>query len=142
MTNYPLIIVDDDEDDRFLWEQVFLQTEWRDQALLIDSGESLFSYLSALPSGVSLPAVILLDYNMPRYNGEEVLRQIRSRPEYNNIKIVFYSSGMSTSLQKQLAPLHPTAYYRKPGNSKEFLQLATNLYQLAEHQQVPVRATC
>lgn len=130
--NYSLIIVDDDEDDRFLCEHVFAQSVWKDHVLLLDSGEDLLNYLANLPSTDYFPALILLDYNMPRYNGEEVYRQLQSRADYSSIKVAFYSSGMTNSLKKRLAVLQPTGYFLKPANAKEFLQLAEQLYVMAQ----------
>jgi two-component system, response regulator len=135
---YPLIVVDDDEDDRFLFEEFFAQAGWKGQALMLESGDSLLANLATIPHQF-LPSVLLLDYNMPKCNGEEVFRELKKYTAYDDIKVVFYSSGMDASLQKKLLDMGATGCLSKPGSTNEFLRLAEYLHQLMQPVEMNMR---
>lgn len=89
-------IVDDDEDDQFLFEEAFKQLIPPVAVKLLSDGEEL---LPALSNSETLPDLILLDLNMPRLNGFEAIKWLRSQRSYQTLPIVVLST--SSSLEDQ-----------------------------------------
>jgi CheY-like chemotaxis protein len=71
MSCFTVLMADDDADDRFLFEQAFLELESCGDLRFVEDGEELMDYLRrsgkyADPAASPRPALILLDLNMPR----------------------------------------------------------------------------
>lgn len=66
------------------------------------------------------PIFILLDLKMPRVDGVEVLRQIKSDPRLKNIPVVMFSSSRETTDMDRCYQLGANAYVVKPVNFQEF----------------------
>ena len=68
------------------------------RVLCVEDGEKLLAYLRECVASFStrcMPALILLDLNMPRMDGREALRAIRSNPQFSNIPIVVLTTSSS-----------------------------------------------
>jgi CheY-like chemotaxis protein len=104
-------LVDDDEDDRFLVQQVFKQTSPECTLRLLGNGEEL---IQALTQAESLPSLILLDVNMPFMGGMEALRIIRENPAYDRVPIVMLTTSDQLSDRQQATSLKANGFITKP----------------------------
>jgi CheY-like chemotaxis protein len=66
------------------------------------------------------PAFVLLDLKMPKLDGLEVLRQIRSDPELKTIPVVMFTSSREITDVRRSYQLGANAYVVKPGDFREF----------------------
>ncbi len=64
--NGPVIIIEDDEDDQYLLEQVFLKLNYQNKVVFFSDGQDALDYLQTTHE---LPFLILSDINMPRLDG-------------------------------------------------------------------------
>jgi len=118
-----IIIVDDDADDRMLCQEYLGRANGNYELVLLSSGEELFSYLDSIPRTTDFPHLILLDYNMPKMTGGEVLLQLRRQARYAALKVALYSSGMSSQLQNCVMGLQVVHCFNKPVSVEEFTQM-------------------
>ena len=118
-----IIIVDDDADDRMLCQEYFGNANSDYELVLLSSGEELFAYLDSIPRSADFPHLVLLDYNMPKMTGGEVLLQLRRQARYTSLKVALYSSGMSSNLQKCLKGLEVAHCFNKPVSVEEFTRM-------------------
>lgn len=88
-----ILLADDDPDDRMLTQEAFEESRLRNRLDMVEDGEELMDYLlhrgkyqgaSAKPR----PGLILLDLNMPRKDGREALKEIKSCPELRRIPVI------------------------------------------------------
>ena len=126
-TNHHLIVVDDDDDDCSIMDYSFQSIDWKDHVTFLHSGQSLFQYLETISSSGSFPVLILLDYNMPNFNGEEVLTRLKNNRAYQSIPVVMYSSEMSEALAAKLQAQGAVSCYRKTASLEEAIRLAESL---------------
>ena len=93
-----ILLADDDPDDRLLTRDAFQESRIRNILETVEDGEELMDYLlhrgkysgdAAKPH----PSMILLDLNMPRKDGREALKEIKSSPELRNIPIVVLTTS-------------------------------------------------
>lgn len=73
------------------------------------------------------PAVILLDIKMPRMDGMEVLRELKSDPAMKVIPVVMLTSSREEADLKKCYELGTNAYIVKPVNSKDFFEAVKQL---------------
>ncbi|HEY9225265.1 MAG TPA: response regulator [Gemmatimonadaceae bacterium] len=94
-----ILICDDDEDDRLLTQQALEGAHISNALRFVEDGEQCLDYLYqrgefAGETGLApRPGLILLDLNMPKLDGREVLMAIKSDPALANIPIVILSTS-------------------------------------------------
>lgn len=92
-----ILLVDDDEDDRYLTREAFHQHYPESRISFAEDGEDLLDFLHYrgryVESVHTLPELILLDLNMPRKDGREVLREIKANDQFRHIPIVVLTTS-------------------------------------------------
>src|SRR5437763_13337861 len=88
-----ILLADDDADDRMLAKDALDESRVANELRFVEDGEQLLDYLYrrgpfADPKVSPRPGLILLDLNMPRKDGREALREIKSDPALRQIPIV------------------------------------------------------
>ena len=113
-----ILLADDDEEDRMLACDALAESRLSNEISCVTDGEDLMDYLHrrgkyAPPAEAPRPGLILLDLNMPKKDGREALREIKSDPELRQISVVVlttskaeediyssYDSGASSFISK------------------------------------------
>ncbi len=93
-----VILVDDDDDDRFLFQQAFRPYTANYLLQTLATGPELFQLLEA---SLVLPALIILDLNMPLMDGFDVLIWLRTHPDYGCIPIVILTTSAAETDRKR-----------------------------------------
>ncbi|MEN6483324.1 MAG: response regulator [Syntrophobacteraceae bacterium] len=93
-----ILMADDDQDDCLLIRDAFAENRLPDVLRFVENGEALMDYLYqrgafADPELSPRPELILLDLNMPRMDGREALRIIKSDPELRDIPVVVLTTS-------------------------------------------------
>ena len=128
-----ILIAEDDEDDRFLLRTAFEENGFDDQLHFVEDGVELWSYLKSAASGKSvekIPHFILLDLNMPKKNGREVLKEIKEVPALRKIPVVVFSTTNNESEMKRCFDLGASDYISKPNSYEGLLKTVNALHQL------------
>ena len=113
-----ILLADDDEEDRMLACDALAESRLSNDIACVTDGEDLMDYLHrrgkyAPPAEAPRPGLILLDLNMPKKDGREALREIKSDPDLRQISVVVlttskadediyssYDSGASSFISK------------------------------------------
>ena len=93
-----VVIADDDPEDRMLIDDAFEESRLANTLVFVEDGEELMDYLYRRngfsdPSVSPWPGLILLDLNMPRMDGREALKEIKSDPGLRKIPIVVMTTS-------------------------------------------------
>ena len=121
-----IFVVDDDEDDCFLIREVFKHTLPRFRLNCMANGHEL---LRTLEASDDLPSLILLDLNMTKMGGIEVLRFLRQQTRYDGIPIVILTTSDQASDRRESLAFKANGFSTKPTTTKEFEQLALQLHE-------------
>lgn len=81
--------------------------------------------------GDSLPDLIVLDLNLPKSDGGDVLRKIRERPELSNAPVIVLTSSDSPRDRSAIAALGASCYITKPSDLDAFMELGKTLMDFA-----------
>jgi len=133
-----LIIVDDDADDRMLCQEYFGQNADNQELVVLSTADELFIFLDNLPRTDPFPGLVLLDYNMPKMTGGEVLLRLRQQARYASLKVALYSSGMSAELERCLKGLDAVHCFNKPSSIDEFLVMNATITAILDRHLVQV----
>ena len=113
-----ILLIDDDEDDLEI-----LSTGLRKKGIRIktfDSSTKALFYLTLISGNQQLPSLIILDYNMPKKNGYEVLLSIKKNNDTKDIPVVIYSTSISDLSRQQLSDAGALECFAKSLNCKDF----------------------
>ena len=116
-----ILFVDDDEDDFMLFGDIFkecrpdIELQWAK-----DGEEALERLMRRGPFlGAARPYLILLDLNMPKLSGQEVLKNIRADKDLQCIPVVVLTNSMNKDEAEQAYRAGVTCFVRKPSGYKE-----------------------
>src|SRR5262249_42937457 len=93
-----ILLVDDDPGDQELTRRALEEDVLRVDLRIVSDGEEALDYLNcrgayAAPDAAPKPDLILLDLNMPRLNGREVLQSLKKSPELCRIPVVILTTS-------------------------------------------------
>ncbi|HMH33292.1 MAG TPA: response regulator [Puia sp.] len=136
MTNnepFHILLADDDEGDRLIFKEALEELEIKLIVHTVNDGVELMAYLTR--KNAHLPYLLFLDLNMPRKNGLECLKEIRSNEKLKDISIAIYSTSDSEKDMEETFLCGANVYITKPNDFNVLKQLvykavaATHLYQ-------------
>ena len=92
---------------------------------VIHDGEAAVQYFEKVEKDVSVPCpvLVLIDINLPRKNGGEVLRYMRSTIRCSKTVVLVVSSSDATYDRERMANFGADGYFRKPSDYEEFMKL-------------------
>lgn len=117
-----VLLVEDDAGDRLLVQEVFDQQGLGRALASVEDGEDALDYLyrRGHHATVKRPSLILLDLNLPRVNGREVLERIKTEPDLASIPVVVLTTSEAEEDVARMYAAHANAYVTKPLNWDEF----------------------
>jgi DNA-binding response OmpR family regulator len=130
-----ILLAEDSPDDVFLIRSAFKKSGYRDPIFVVSNGDQVLSYLKgegeyADRKRYPIPHLLLLDLNMPRLNGFDVLSWIRGRQEWMCLPVIVLTSSFYGPEIKRAYDLGANSFISKP---PEFSQLMAGLKEVAEH---------
>lgn len=124
-------MADDDADDRMMAKEAFEENKLANNIVFVEDGEELLEYLtySGKYSGSAhmLPGIILLDLNMPKKDGREALREIKSSPKLRRIPVVVLTTSKAEEDIIRSYDLGVNSFITKPVTFDELVTVIRNL---------------
>lgn len=120
-TKCRVFLVEDNEEDRFLGKKRLEASSQVADVVCFSDGQELMDYMKLHGyydrSVMCLrPTIIVLDLNMPRVSGFEVLKQVKSDPFLQDLPVLVVSDDSSYEKVRKAHELGADAYFRKPLN--------------------------
>ena len=118
-----VLLVEDSPEDADLAIEAFNEGESRKQVHLVEDGLKAMAFL--LKKGdyqnVPRPDLIILDLNLPKKNGLEVLEEIKNNPDIKLIPVVIFTTSSAYEDVYQSYSKQANCFMSKPSNLKEFV---------------------
>ncbi len=118
MSNIYILVAEDDADDRFLLETAFAENGFKGKLEFVENGVELLEYLRNLKTDANndhpLPGFILLDLNMPKKDGREVLKEIKEDPRFKKIPVIVFTTTKNENEINRCYELGANTYVVKP----------------------------
>jgi CheY-like chemotaxis protein len=124
--NRNILIAEDDSDDRLLLETAFRETGVKIHLIFATNGVELLKILTSSHAPV-YPRVILLDLNMPKKDGREVLKEIKQHPHLKKIPVIIFTTTKSEAEIKRCYELGANTYVVKPDSYADLLKVIVHL---------------
>jgi CheY-like chemotaxis protein len=123
-----ILIAEDDADDRFLFKTAFEEKGYEDQIEFVENGIELWKFLEDIEQNErNYPSFILLDLNMPKKDGREVLREIKQHAVFKKIPVVVFTTTNSENEVKRCYELGANTYVVKPVSFDSLLKVVEEI---------------
>jgi CheY-like chemotaxis protein len=123
-----ILLVEDNEDDIILTKRALQKNNILNELVIARDGAEAIDYLfNQNIKKENLPQVILLDLNLPKINGLEVLKKIRENESTKYLPVVILTSSKEEQDLIQSYNLCANSYIRKPVDFNQFMEAVKNL---------------
>ena len=123
-----ILVAEDDEDDRLLMQDALEENRLANDLHFVTDGEELMDYLLhrgdySDPKTAPRPSLILLDLNMPRKDGREALKEIKSDPDLRQIPVVVLTTSKAEEDILRTYDLGVCSFIAKPVVFESMVQI-------------------
>lgn len=124
-----ILLVEDNEGDILLIQEALIDAKIINKMQIARDGSAAIKLLEDLSENnqSSLPDLILLDINLPKKNGHEVLASIKENPTLKKIPIIVLTTSASETDIFKAYDLHANCYIVKPVEVNNFLQVISKI---------------
>ena len=118
-----ILLVEDDAGDELITREAFEHNKVKNRLQVAHDGEEGLNYLyrRGAYQDASRPDLILLDLNLPKYDGRQLLERIKSDPDLCCIPVVVLTTSSAEEDILRSYELHANAYVTKPVDLDQFI---------------------
>jgi two-component system response regulator len=130
--NHTILLVEDNDDDVELTRRAFARSKLDSELVVVRDGQEAIDYLTGARAYAGrdpavLPRLVLLDLNLPKLNGLEVLRAIRASEATRRLPVVILTTSREEKDIISSYDLGANSYVRKPVDFGKFTEAANQL---------------
>ncbi|MEO8368860.1 MAG: response regulator [Candidatus Solibacter sp.] len=114
-----VLVIEDSRSDVFLIREALESAGVVADIDVVHDGQAALRFLEE----GALPALVLLDLNLPKYSGSEILRHIRNSLRTRDLVVLVVTSSALSQDREELTALGFDAYFQKPSDYEGFLKL-------------------
>lgn len=125
--NHPILLVEDNPVDVDLTIRAFKKQNLTNPIEIARDGEEAINMIEKWKDSKLIPVVILLDLKLPKINGLEVLKEIKTHPVFKKIPVVVLTSSAEDSDINAAYNLGANSYIVKPVQFDKFIEVAAQI---------------
>ena len=122
---FHIVLVEDTEPDVFLIREALERDGLEFELEVLDDGEKAVDFIDRIDQDPAIrrPNLLLLDLNLPKKSGGQVLERVRQSPACADVPVVILTSSDSPMDKARAAQYKATEYFKKPSKWDEFMRL-------------------
>ena len=127
-----VLLVEDNAADANLVQEALAEHRVDSALQILNDGAKAIDFIERMDADEAQPCpdLVLLDLNLPKTNGEEVLRRLQRSPRRQQIKVLIISSSNIPADRERAFALGANGYFRKPSNLDEYMLLGPRVREL------------
>jgi CheY-like chemotaxis protein len=124
-----VLLVEDDPGDVLMTREAFETNKVANQLHVVNDGEAALDFLHKRGefADVPTPDLVLLDLNLPRVDGRQVLAEVKADPVLRQIPIVVLTTSEAEEDVFRSYDLHANAYVTKPVDFERFIEVVQKI---------------
>lgn len=126
-TKSTILYVDDDHDDRIFLKSSLEDAGNKADLICANDGEEAVKYLNSIGSD-TLPSLIVLDLNMPRWDGRKTLGYLKSQPRLASIPVVILSTSENKKEKEACQQMGAADFFKKPYHYDGYKGIVDNFF--------------
>jgi chemotaxis family two-component system response regulator Rcp1 len=121
-----ILVVEDNEPEQLIMKEAFKEAKVPHDLFMVKDGLEALEFLRMQGNFTEAPRpdLIILDLNMPRKNGLEILPDIKNNPKWEHIPVLIFSNSEFNGDICRCHSMGVNAYLSKPGDFQGFIDLA------------------
>lgn len=120
-----IVYVDDDIDDLFLVKETFKMIDSSIIVCNYTSGKEALAFLESIPAGNALPALVILDLNMPEWTGLQVLDAIKQNVSFQHIPVFIFTNSDHPLHKEQSFSKGAVDFITKPYRNVDLINICS-----------------
>ena len=138
MKLFEILLAEDNPGDVILVRQALEAHDVHHSLHVVRDGEQALEFLADLLKGeqVHCPDIILLDLNLPKVDGAQVLAELRNSPECSETPVVVITSSDAPKDRERVSALGADRYFKKPTDFDSFLQLGAIVLEVVTNKAI------
>jgi len=134
-----ILVIDDSAADVMFLREALKLHELPLRLVVLDDGEKAIHWVeaSAATGKPEVPAAVLLDLDLPKRSGVEVLETIRSTPHLGQTPVVIFTSSVSYSDRERIERYPSIRYFQKSADFDEFMSIGDVLREIVSSGKDP-----
>lgn len=128
-TTPEILMVDDNPADIDLTSEILAQSKGHFHVNAVNDGSEAISFLRhrGKYAKAPVPDLVVLDLNLPRKDGRDVLAEVKSDPNLAKIPVVIFTTSQASTDVMRSYELGANCYLRKPGNLPDFVAVVQSM---------------
>jgi two-component system, chemotaxis family, response regulator Rcp1 len=124
-----VLLVEDNPGDVDLTKEALTDAKVRNRLHVVDDGAKAIDFLfqKGAYADVPRPDIILLDLNLPKKDGRQVLAEIKAEPRLTGIPVVILTTSQAEEDIARSYQLHANCYITKPVDFKQFMKVVKSI---------------
>lgn len=120
-----IMVAEDNRADEMLMRLALKQHQVEHTMLALDDGDKVIDYVMRgdVDDALRCPDLLLLDLNLPKRNGEEVLTRVRQSVKFRNMPVVIVTSSDSPKDRAMAERLGAANYFQKPPDLDAYMKI-------------------
>lgn len=137
---YRIWLAEDNPADVYLIEEALRRHDFAYRLEMADNGEDMIKMIVTLDHDPAKhrPDIFLLDLNLPKRSGDEILAQIRNSQRCNDVPVIVITSSDSPQDRARTRALGASFYFRKPADLETFMTIGGIVKQFLDSSATPV----
>ena len=132
MSEHTILLIEDNPDDAELTRIAFAEARIDSQLVVVGDGAEALDYLFAqgryaARNAAELPSIVLLDLNLPKLDGREVLQALRANPATRGLPVVVLTTSTEPFDVEASYALGVNSYIRKPVDFGKFVEVVKQI---------------
>lgn len=127
MKGINILLVEDNEGDILLTLEAFEESKIINSIKVIKDGDKAIKFFEGLTNGDEVPNLVLLDINLPKLNGHEVLAYLKNNSKYRGTPVVMLTTSSSEKDMMSAYQNHVNCYITKPVDVSDFMKAITKI---------------
>lgn len=119
-----VVFADDDADDRLLLQEAFEENNFTCKLDFVEDGIELLDYLK---KNKFTPSLILLDINMPRKDGTQILKELKDSSQWKHIPVVMFTTSKSPEDIRRCYELGANSFIVKPSSFENLVDVTNTI---------------
>jgi len=127
MKGINILLVEDNEGDILLTTEAFEESRIINKIAAIRDGKAAINFFEGLKNKEEIPNLVLLDINLPKMSGHEVLMYIKNSEKYKSIPVIMLTTSSSEKDILACYENHVNCYITKPIDVTDFMKAITKI---------------
>jgi CheY-like chemotaxis protein len=136
-----ILLAEDNPGDILLIQQALEEHQVPHELHVVCDGDEALSFIANIdkPDGAPCPDVLLLDVNLPKVDGPDILSEFRKYPACSLTPVIVITSSDAHKDRARMTELGIARYFRKPSDLDAFMQLGAVVREVVEESATQLR---